>query len=133
MKTNLSLIRKVACVTLCTLALSPAAMFAVNAPMTKAPVAKVEDGIIKSVDSKAHQLVVTDVKTKTDETFLWNDHTKFTESAKDASAAALKSGLPVHLTYTPGSGTPILERVQISPAKVPAAAPSAAPATHSKT
>lgn len=125
MKTNLSLIRKAAFVTLCAVALSPAALFAGNALKTAE-----EHGLIKSVDSQTHQLVVTDQKTKADGTFQWNDLTKFTEHAKTVSASALKAGLPVRITYAASSGTPMLERVQISAGKEHK--PAGAPATHPK-
>ena len=112
MKTNLSLIRKTALVTLCALALSPAALFAGNAPKSAE-----ERGLIKAVDNNGQQIVVTDQKTKADGTFKWNDQTKFTEHTKTVSASALKAGLPVHITYAPSSGTPMLERVKLSPDK----------------
>jgi hypothetical protein len=128
MQTNLHLshlIRKTAAVALCALALSPAALFAGDAPKSAEA-----HGLIKSVDNNAHQLVVTDPKTKADGTFKWNDQTKFTEQAKTVSASALKAGLPVHLTYTTSSGASLLERVKISTGKVPQ--PAGAPASHPK-
>ena len=112
MKTNFNLIRKTTLVALCALALSPAALFAGNAPKTAE-----KRGLIKLVDNNAQQIVVTDQKTKADGTFKWNDQTKFTEHAKTVSASALKAGLPVHITYAPSSGTPMLERVKLSPDK----------------
>ena len=112
MKTNLNLIRKTALIALCALALSPAAMFAGNAPKTTE-----ERGLIKSVDNNGQQIVVTDQKTKADGTFKWNDQTKFIEHGKAVSATALKAGLPVHITYAPSSGTRMLECVKLSPDK----------------
>ena len=112
MKTNLSLIRKTALVALCALALSPAAMFAADAPKSAE-----ERGIIKAVDNNGQQIVVTDQKTKADGTFKWNDQTKFIEHGTPVSATALKAGLPVHITYAPSSGTPMLKRVKLSPDK----------------
>lgn len=111
MKTKLN-IRKTALVALCALALSPAALFAGNASKTAE-----ERGSIKSVDTKTHQVVVTDQKTKAEGTFNWNDQTKFTKHDKTVNASALKEGLRVHLTYASSSGTPMLERVKLSPAK----------------
>lgn len=123
MKTNL--IRKTTLVAWCALALSPAALFAGNAPKIVE-----ERGLIKLVDNNAHQIVVTDQNSKADGTFKWNDQTRFSEQAKTVTASALKVGLPVHLTYTPGAGVPLLERVQISVGKQHKSA--AAPASHPK-
>lgn len=110
MKTILNL-RKATFIALCALALGPVALFANNTKTAE------ERGIIKSVDNKTHQLVVTDQKTKSAVTFQWNDQTKFTEQSKTVSASALKEGMAVHLTYAPGSGTPTLERVTIAAGK----------------
>lgn len=106
MKTNLSRIRTATLLAVCVLALSPVAMFAK---------ATEERGRIKAVDNTAHQIVVTDQKTKADVTFKWNAQTKFIEQGKAVKATALKAGVPVHLTYAPSSGTPTLERVKLSP------------------
>lgn len=125
MKTNFSLVRKAAFVTMCAAVLSPAALFAGNVLKTAE-----EHGLIKSVDVKTHQLVVTDQKTKAEGTFQWNDQTKFIEHGKPVSATALKAGLPVNITYAAGSGTPMLERVQIPADKEPK--PAATPATRPK-
>jgi Cu/Ag efflux protein CusF len=97
---------------LCALALTPAAGFAGSATKT----AK-EYGIIKSVDANSHQMVIADHKTKKDETFQWNDRTKFAEHGKTAGASALKAGVPVRVIYQPGPGTPVLERVTLTPRK----------------
>jgi len=105
-------LRKTTFVALCALALSPMAIFAGSTAKTAE-----EHGIIKSVDIKAHQLVVTDQKTKSTGTFQWNDQTKFTEKSKPVSVSALKEGMAVHLTYAPGSGTPVLGRVSIAAGK----------------
>ena len=110
MKTNL--IRKTTLIALCALTLSPAALFAGKAAKTTE-----ESGIIKSVDTKTHEIVVTDKKTKSEGTFKWNDQTAFTEQGKTVSVNALKAGLPVQIAYTSRSGTPMLERVRISPVK----------------
>jgi hypothetical protein len=126
MKTTLTNFRKTTLLALCALALSPAALFAGNALKTAE-----QRGIIKSVDSHARQIILTDQKTKADRVFHWNDQTKFTEQAKTVSASALTAGLPVHITYAPGSGTPLLERVQISAVKEPK--PAAAASAHQKT
>jgi len=112
MKTNLNLIRKTALAAWCALALSPAAMFAADAPKSAE-----ERGLIKAVDNNGQQIVVTDQKTKADGTFKWNDQTKFIEHGKSVSATALQAGLPVHITYAPSSGTPMLKRVKLAPVK----------------
>ena len=76
-----------------------------------------ERGIIKSVDTEAHTLVVTDRKNNSERAFQWNDQTKFSERDKSAGASDLKAGERVHLTYSPSGDTPILQSVQIAPAK----------------
>ena len=68
-------------------------------------------------DTDAHQIVVTDQKTKADEKFQWNNQTKFTEHHKSVNAGSLQAGMRIHLTYEPSSGTPRLKAVKISPAK----------------
>lgn len=87
-------------------------MFAADAPKLSE-----ELGVIKSVDNNGHQIVVTDHKTKADATYKWNDQTKFMEHGKTVTANALKAGMTAHLTYTANTGTPLLERVKLSPAK----------------
>jgi hypothetical protein len=111
MKTNIN-IRKTGLVALCALALSPAALFAGNTSKTAE-----ERGIIKSVDSQAHQIVVTDRKTKADRTFQWNDQTKFTEHGKAVTAADLKAGEHARFSYAPASGTPTLHHIALWPPK----------------
>ena len=105
-------IHKTVTATLCVLALSPALLFASN---TRKP--NEELGVIKSVDMTAHTLVLTEHKNNSEQTFQWNDQTKFSERNKSASASALKENERVHLTYTPGGDTPVLQRVDITPAK----------------
>ena len=73
--------------------------------------------MIKSVDDSGHQIVVTNHKTKADVTYKWNDQTKFMEHGKTVTATALKAGMAAHLTYTANTGTPLLERVKLSPTK----------------
>lgn len=97
---------------LCILALSPALVFAGN----KASVTE-ERGLIKSVDMNAHTLVVTEHQKKSDQTFSWNDQTKFIERDKAVSADALKAGEHVRLNYTAGAKPPVLQSVHIAPAK----------------
>lgn len=75
-----------------------------------------ERGVVKSVDLKTHTLVVTSSK-NTDEKFQWNDLTKFSEHNRSVDAKDLKHGEHVRVSYTPGGEPPVLERVQISPAK----------------
>ena len=65
-----------------------------------------EGGVIKSVDMTAHTLVVTEHKNHADQTFQWNDQTKFRERDKNASPTDLKPGERVHLSYTAGGSTP---------------------------
>jgi hypothetical protein len=105
-------VRNATLAALCTLVLSPAALFAANAHKTAE-----ERGVIKSVDVTSHQLIVTDQKTKADGTFQWNDHTKFSEQRKNVNSSALKAGMAVHINYTPSSGTPVLQHVMVSPGK----------------
>jgi hypothetical protein len=81
------------------------------------PKATEERGVVKSVDTTAHTLVVTEHKKNTDQTFQWNDQTKFMERDKSASASALKAGEHVRLTYTAGNPKPTLQSVHIAPAK----------------
>jgi hypothetical protein len=96
---------------LCTLVLSPALLFA-------ADTAKPLDGhgIIKTVDLNTHQMVVTEPKKKSDQTFQWNEQTKFSEQKQSASASALKAGEHIQFTYATGT-PPVLQAVQIAPAK----------------
>lgn len=112
MKTISTSIRRTTLAALCALALSPAALFAGNAPKSTEG-----RGVIKSVDNSAHQIVVNDHKTKVDGTFRWNDQTKFIEHGKTVSASALKERMTVRLSYAPSSGTPMLKRVKLSPDK----------------
>jgi len=105
-------IHKTAVTALCILSLSPALMFAAGSPK---PIA--ERGVIKSVDMNAHILVVTEHKKNSEHAFQWNDQTKFSERNKSVGAGDLKAGERVHLSYTPGGDTPILQSVRIAPAK----------------
>ena len=105
-------IHKMAVTAFCVLALSSALVFAAGTPKHIG-----ERGIIKSVDMDTHTLVVTEQKNNLEKKFRWNDQTKFSEHKKNASASALREGEHVHLTYTPGSDTPVLQHVNINPAK----------------
>ena len=105
-------IHKTVVAAICLLALSPALVFAAGTPRPT-----VERGVIKSVDMDAQTLVVTEHKNNAEQKFRWNDQTKFSERSKNASASALKEGERVHLTYTPGGDTPVLQSVHITPAK----------------
>ena len=105
-------IHKTAVTVLCILSLSPTLVFAAGTPK---PIG--ERGLIKSVDMKAQTLVVTEHKNNAEQKFQWNDQTKFSERSKKASASARKEGERVHLTYTPGGDTPVLQSVHITPAK----------------
>ncbi len=97
---------------LCALALSPAVLFAANAPKTHEA-----RGAIKSVDADAHTLVVSDLKDKSEHKFQWNDQTKFSERGKAVTATELKAGERVRITYAPGGDRPTMQRVHIAPAK----------------
>ena len=105
-------IHKTVVAAICVLALSPVLVFAADTPRPT-----VERGVIKSVDMDAQTLVVTEHKNNAEQKFRWNDQTKFSERRKNASASALKEGERVHLSYTAGGDTPILQSVQIAPAK----------------
>jgi hypothetical protein len=129
-------IHKTVTATLCVLSLSPALVFAggITGAMGNFSVGQnteesdadyvanstqpsEEQGVIKSVDLSARTLVVTRHKANTEQTFQWNDQTKFMERNKSADASALKQGERVHLTFSPGSDTPVLQRVHIAPAR----------------
>src|SRR5262245_2853323 len=105
-------IHQTAAAALCVLALSATLAFAAG---TTHP--SKERGIIKSVNMDAHTLVVTDRKSNSERTFQWNDQTKFSERDKSAGAGDLKAGERVILTYSPDGDTPILQSVNITPAK----------------
>jgi len=96
---------------LCAVALCPAVTFAAK------PRALEERGIIKSVDADTHTLVVADAKDKAEHKFQWNELSKFTTHGKPATAAAIKAGEQVRLTYKKGADTPTIERMNIVPAK----------------
>lgn len=93
------------------LALSPVALFAAEARPQG------ERGTIKSVDAEAHTLVVTDRLDNREHKFKWNDQTKFNERGKTATAADLKAGERVRVTYMGSGDLPTLQRVQIAPAR----------------
>lgn len=100
-------------IALCALALSPAALSAADTPKTHD-----ERGTIKSVDADAHTLVVTGRKDESEHKFLWNDQTKFTERSKAVTAAELKTGERVRITYAGSGDLPTMQRVHLAPAKV---------------
>ena len=93
-------------------ALSPAMVFAGSSPKTTT-----EHGIVKAVDQSAHTLTVAGKKSGAETKFQWNDHTKFTEHHKAASASVLKDGERVDLTFVLGGNMAMLKSVAISPAK----------------
>src|SRR5512137_29034 len=87
---------------LCPLLLGAAGAFAADASKLQT-----ERGIIKSVDTPGHWLVITDPKDKTEHKYQWNDQTRFMEHGraighKTVSAAGLKDGMRVSVTYAPG-------------------------------
>jgi hypothetical protein len=110
MKLNSNL--RLPCIVLGALALSSAALFAADAPKTQD-----ERGTIKSVDATAHTLVVSDLKNKTEHKFVWNDQTKFTERGKTATAADLKIGERVRISYSGSGDLLTMQRVHIAPVK----------------
>ena len=108
----------------CALAFSQAALFAAKAHKTAE-----ERGIIKSVDNAAHQIVVADQKTKAEKTFQWDDSTQFSEHRKKASSSTLETGMAVRISYAPSSGTPVMQRVALSPGKKRSARHAPLPST----
>lgn len=95
----------------CGLALYPDAGFAANTRR------HVEHGIIKSVDTGAHTLVVTERKDDTDHTFRWSDQTKFIERGKLVTASDLKVGERIQFTCQSGGDLPVIERAHLAPAR----------------
>jgi hypothetical protein len=67
--------------------------------------------------------VVTEHKTTAEQTFQWNDQTKFSERdrvferSKPATASAIKEGERVHFKYVQGAEPQLLESVHIVAAK----------------
>ncbi len=108
----------------CTLALGLGTIHAGEASKARS-----EHGTIKSVDAKAHTLVVTTGKGNSDCSFHWNDQTKFTSGHNAASASNLKEGRLVELTYVPGGDAPTLRRVRLV-AKAPKHASAQKPSHH---
>ena len=104
-------IQKMTMTALVVAALSPSLAFAAGKPKPQH-----EHGTIKSVDMNAHTLVVAEPKHE-EQTFQWNDQTKFLEHSRSTTAGALKEGERVRLTYAPGGDTPMLQSVHITPAK----------------
>jgi Cu/Ag efflux protein CusF len=97
-------------VVLSAVALSSATLLAAN------PRAHDMRGTIKSVDANAHTLVITDHKDKSDQTFQWNDQTRFVEHGKSTTASELKAGERVQLHYSASGDQRTLQRVHIVPA-----------------
>ena len=75
-----------------------------------------EHGTIKSIDVGAHTLVVAEPNNK-EQTFQWNDQTKFQEHSKASTPSALSQGERVHLAYVSNGDMLLLKRVDITPAK----------------
>jgi len=104
-------LRKALLTSLGALALSPVLLLAAN------PSKPVEEhGVLKSIDQPAHTLVITEHKNQ-EKKFQWNDQTKFRQQEKTVAADALKAGETLHFSYTPGGDTPLLNSVNILPAK----------------
>jgi hypothetical protein len=93
----------------CVLALSFGTIHAAGAAKTHS-----ESGVIKSVDTGTHTLLITAGNDHSELSFRWNDHTKFTAGHKTLSASALKKGQSVNLAYAPGGDTPTLQRVRLA-------------------
>src|SRR5262245_12676685 len=108
LKLNLS---TTALAAVCALALNPATLLAAN------PHPHEERGTIKSVDTTAHTLTVTGGKDNSEHKFQWNDQSKFTERGKTVTAADLKAGERIRLTYKSGTDMPTIERARLAPAK----------------
>ena len=113
-----SKLRLTTAVALCALALSNAGVFAAGASPAHS-----ERGLIKSVDADAHTLVVTDRSESKEHKFLWNDQTKFTGRGKTVTAADLKAGEHVRISYSGSGDPPIMQRVLITPARVEKSTP----------
>lgn len=103
---------RLALIVVCVLALGPNWAFAARSPQRLE-----ERGTVKSVDTSAHVLVITDLKDKTEHSFQWNDKTKFASKRSKATPADLTEGERVRIAYTPGGDKPMLKRVQLVPAK----------------
>jgi hypothetical protein len=104
-------VRKIIMTALAVAILSPALVFA-SGPARSAR----QSGLIKAVDMNTHTLVVSEPKSK-EQTFQWNDQTKFREHFRSTTASALKEGEHVRVAYAPGGATPVLKRVYITPVK----------------
>lgn len=100
---------RAALASVCIVALSPADLMAGNQNSLE------EKGMIKSVDPKAHILVVSEHKTK-EHKFQWNDSTKFTRDGKAVAASSLSSNEHIQLTYQPGGNPPLIKAATLSPA-----------------
>ena len=75
-----------------------------------------EHGTIKSINMSGHTLVVAEPNNK-EQTFRWNDQTKFQEHSKASTPSALSQGERVHLAYVSNGDMLLLKRVDITPAK----------------
>src|SRR5262245_24417893 len=81
------------------------------------PKAHRESGTIKSVDAKAHTLVVAGLKDQSEHKFQWNGGTKFTEHGKAVTAGDLKEGMRISITYRSESDMPTMQSARLAPAK----------------
>lgn len=97
-------------VALCALGLSIGSSFAGNKPKLNH-----EMGTVQSIDAAKHELIIKDKANKT-QSFTWNNATQFRESNKAVSAAQVKTGETVHLSYQESAGTPLLHHVTVVPA-----------------
>lgn len=100
----------------CALALAPVTLRAAE------PRPHQERGTIKSVDAATHTLVLADLKNSKEYKFQWNDQTKFTERGKTVTAAELKAGERIRVSYQGTGDMPTIERARLVPAKAGKAA-----------
>jgi hypothetical protein len=94
------------------MALSPHPLLAANNAVTGH-----EHGTVKTVDAKTRSVMVTGPKDRSEKRFLWNDQTKFVEGRKPVTAAELKAGERVRISYTKSGDSPLLQSVHILPEK----------------
>ena len=105
----ISHIHKTTVAVLCVLVLSSTLVLAADTTQPSR-----ERGIIKSVDANTQTLVVAKRGNNSEQTFQWNDQTKFWERDKTVTASDLKVSEHVFLRYSPDSDPPILQSLGIT-------------------
>src|SRR5262245_13781922 len=95
-----------AAMTLCVLVLGSTAASAASSRKIDT-----ERGVIRSVDTTAHTLLLTEHTKGTEQIFQFNDQTKFRVHHKTVTASDLKPGERVTIRYTPGGAPPLLQGV----------------------